>query len=159
MDCSWLIHSKQVVDAVTDPLVGRWSDRTRTRLGRRRPWLLALSVPAALAFVGLFTRPVTVNDWCMFGGRGTRTSVGLTILLAISASALWATVFYALVSFRKQFLRIINSRIQNTKRRLHLQQVTLAVAYFLTFVSLNEISSAAHWRRCAVRFAFGRIGL
>ena len=28
-----------VVDAVSDPLVGRWSDHIRTRLGRRHPFL------------------------------------------------------------------------------------------------------------------------
>jgi GPH family glycoside/pentoside/hexuronide:cation symporter len=28
-------------DAISDPIVGTWSDRTRTRLGRRRPWMLA----------------------------------------------------------------------------------------------------------------------
>lgn len=28
-------------DAVTDPMVGSLSDRTRHRSGRRRPWLLA----------------------------------------------------------------------------------------------------------------------
>ena len=27
-------------DAISDPIVGTWSDRTRTRLGRRRPWML-----------------------------------------------------------------------------------------------------------------------
>ena len=27
----------RVWDAVSDPIVGTWSDRTRTRLGRRRP--------------------------------------------------------------------------------------------------------------------------
>lgn len=27
-------------DAISDPIVGTWSDRTRTRIGRRRPWML-----------------------------------------------------------------------------------------------------------------------
>ena len=30
-----------VVDAVSDPVVGRWSDRLRHRLGRRHPFLFA----------------------------------------------------------------------------------------------------------------------
>ena len=34
-----------VWDAVSDPLVGSWSDRTVSALGRRRLWLLASCVP------------------------------------------------------------------------------------------------------------------
>ena len=35
-------------DAVTDPMAGLWSDRTQHRWGRRRPWILASSIPVAL---------------------------------------------------------------------------------------------------------------
>ena len=37
----------RVWDAISDPLVGYWSDRTQTRLGRRRPWILASALPLA----------------------------------------------------------------------------------------------------------------
>ncbi len=37
-------------DAVTDPVIGNLSDKTRTRWGRRRPWLLFGAVPFGLAF-------------------------------------------------------------------------------------------------------------
>jgi len=39
----------RVWDGVSDPLAGYWSDRTRSRLGRRKSWLLA-SCPALLLF-------------------------------------------------------------------------------------------------------------
>lgn len=32
-------------DAVSDPLIGSWSDRLRTRLGRRHPMLIAGTIP------------------------------------------------------------------------------------------------------------------
>jgi sugar (glycoside-pentoside-hexuronide) transporter len=35
----------RVWDAVSDPLVGNLSDRTKSRLGRRRPWLLGSALP------------------------------------------------------------------------------------------------------------------
>ena len=47
----------RVWDAVTDPLAGYWSDRTRTRWGRRRPWMLASAIPAGLAFVMMWAPP------------------------------------------------------------------------------------------------------
>lgn len=43
-------------DGVTDPLVGFLSDRTRTRIGRRRPWLIA-SLPLVLVGAWLLFRP------------------------------------------------------------------------------------------------------
>ena len=42
-----------MVDAITDPLIGTWSDRIRTRWGRRHPMLLAAALPLALSLVGL----------------------------------------------------------------------------------------------------------
>jgi GPH family glycoside/pentoside/hexuronide:cation symporter len=44
-------------DYINDPLIGHISDRTRTRWGRRRPFLLFGPVPFALAFVLLWFRP------------------------------------------------------------------------------------------------------
>jgi len=44
-------------DAITDPAVGILSDRTRSRWGRRRPWLLFGSVPLGVSFWLLFTSP------------------------------------------------------------------------------------------------------
>lgn len=44
-------------DAVTDPMMGYVSDRTRSRWGRRRPYLLFGSVPLFLAMWYFFTKP------------------------------------------------------------------------------------------------------
>ncbi len=47
----------KIWDAVNDPIVGTLTDRTRTRWGRRRPWLLFGSIPFALAYVLHFLVP------------------------------------------------------------------------------------------------------
>jgi len=47
----------RVIDAVTDPLMGAISDRTRTRWGHFRPYLLWLALPFALISILAFTTP------------------------------------------------------------------------------------------------------
>jgi GPH family glycoside/pentoside/hexuronide:cation symporter len=47
----------RVFDAFADPLVGYWSDRTRSRMGRRLPFLLYGAPVLAATFTGLFFPP------------------------------------------------------------------------------------------------------
>lgn len=49
-----LIGAAKVYDAITDPLMGTISDRTRTPWGRRRPYLLLGGLVSAASFVLLF---------------------------------------------------------------------------------------------------------
>lgn len=49
-----LIGLGKVYDAVTDPLMGAISDRTHSRFGRRRPYLLLGSIVSAASFVLIF---------------------------------------------------------------------------------------------------------
>lgn len=45
-------------DAVSDPLMGEISDRTRSRFGRRRPYIVFGSVPLALSYVAMWVPPM-----------------------------------------------------------------------------------------------------
>lgn len=47
-------------DAISDPLVGAWSDRLRSRWGRRHPLMVASVLPLALSFIALFWPPQQV---------------------------------------------------------------------------------------------------
>jgi len=52
-----LLLSVRVLDAITDPIMGAIADRTQSRWGRFRPWLLWVSVPYVLFSVLMFTTP------------------------------------------------------------------------------------------------------
>ena len=43
-------------DMVTDPIVGNLSDRTKTRFGRKRTWLLIAIIPLFVSYLLLFTK-------------------------------------------------------------------------------------------------------
>ncbi|MDP5071092.1 MAG: MFS transporter, partial [Congregibacter sp.] len=55
-----------VFDAFSDPVVGSWSDRFRSRWGRRHPLLLAGGIPTALLFLGLFAPPTGFGELGIF---------------------------------------------------------------------------------------------
>ncbi len=52
-----------VVDAISDPLVGYWSDNFRSRWGRRHPFMYAAALPVALSYFLLWNPP----DWGQTG--------------------------------------------------------------------------------------------
>ena len=51
----------RIFDAITDPLIAGWSDRSNYRGGRRIPFMRAVAIPFALVTIGLFTIPQTAN--------------------------------------------------------------------------------------------------
>uniref|UniRef100_UPI0035CBFC8A MFS transporter n=1 Tax=uncultured Sphingomonas sp. TaxID=158754 RepID=UPI0035CBFC8A len=72
-----LIGLSKLYDAVIDPLVGAASDRTRSRWGRRRPFLLFGGVLLAIAALLLFNVP---------SGLSAQVKVGY-VLVALLAYA------------------------------------------------------------------------
>ena len=58
-----LLFGVRLFDAVTDPLMGTLSDRTRSRFGRRRPYMLVGSVLIAIALIFLFNPPDASVTW------------------------------------------------------------------------------------------------
>ena len=59
----FLLFGVRLFDAVTDPLMGTLSDRTRSRFGRRRPYMLIGSLLIAVALIFLFNPPETSTTW------------------------------------------------------------------------------------------------
>jgi glycoside/pentoside/hexuronide:cation symporter, GPH family len=55
-----------LIDAFWDPVVGQVSDHTRTRLGRRHPFIYASVVPASICFALVFMPPLQWDDGPLF---------------------------------------------------------------------------------------------
>ncbi|MBD0346228.1 MAG: MFS transporter, partial [Coleofasciculus sp. Co-bin14] len=57
----------KVWDAINDPMIGWLSDRTRSPLGRRYPWMLGGAIPLGMLFFVQWFVPPTSNQWLLFG--------------------------------------------------------------------------------------------
>lgn len=53
----WIFLGSRLFDAVNDPIMGAIADRTSTRWGKYRPWVLLTAVPFAACFVLAYTTP------------------------------------------------------------------------------------------------------
>ncbi|KCZ94496.1 MFS transporter [Hyphomonas johnsonii] len=67
-----------LVDAVSDPVVGYWSDNLRTRLGRRHPFMYAAIVPVAVAYFFAWNPPPGLSTSELFAWL-----VGVTICVRL----------------------------------------------------------------------------
>ncbi|MCB9507157.1 MAG: MFS transporter [Myxococcales bacterium] len=73
----------RIIDGVTDPLVGYLSDRTRSRLGRRIPWILYGTLPLALTYAAIWFPPTATE------------SVANAVFLGVVLALYW--VFFTIV--------------------------------------------------------------
>jgi GPH family glycoside/pentoside/hexuronide:cation symporter len=72
-------------DAFSDPIAGYLSDRTRNRLGRRRPWLAASILPIGVVYVMLWSPPSLLEGpaltaWMALGVVGFYTAMTIFIV-------------------------------------------------------------------------------
>ena len=72
-----LIMASKLYDAFTDPIMGFVSDRTKTRWGRRRPYLLIGGVVSGISFAALFASPVS-------DGSAAHTALVAALLIFLS---------------------------------------------------------------------------
>jgi GPH family glycoside/pentoside/hexuronide:cation symporter len=79
-----LLVGKLTWDALNDPLFGYWSDRTRSRWGRRKPYMLLGAIPFGLTVWLLFSLPPGL--------------MGVKAFLAVLGSFLLADTFQTMVS-------------------------------------------------------------
>lgn len=53
-------------DAITDPLIGAWSDRFRSKLGRRHPFMFTAPLPVMGALLLIYSPPEALEDIGLF---------------------------------------------------------------------------------------------
>lgn len=85
-----LITGSKLYDAFTDPLMGTISDRTRTRWGRRRPYLMIGGIACGVTFAALYSLPEMANPTAMY------VAVGLALVLLSTAYTIYNVPYLAM---------------------------------------------------------------
>lgn len=84
-----IVFIPKVWSILWDPLVGAWSDRTITSIGRRRPFMIAGVLGMPLAFVATFSPP-------LLDPLATALWVGITYFLLATLYSLFAVPYVAI---------------------------------------------------------------
>lgn len=131
----------KVWDAVSDPLVGHWSDRTRSRLGRRRPWMWAALPPLGACFALLWMPPAVSGSALLIweGGMLLGLYTALTLYLVPHAS-----LGASLTTDARQRTRLFG-----------LRHVFWTLGLFAAFAAIQEVAGSAVPRLAAARVALG----
>jgi len=88
-----------VFDAITDPLIGYLSDSTRSRWGRRHPWLCASVLPLGASFYFLWNPPGFVEGdtllfvWLVVCNVSMRTALTMFLVPAYAIVAELTSVY------------------------------------------------------------------
>lgn len=112
-----IIAASLVWDGVSDPLVGSWTDRLRSRYGRRHPFMVYSTLPLAIGFIGLFSPPdVVVKSstllavWLLFWSLWVRTFITTFSIPHLALSAELTSDYHErslLMSMRLGFMFLV----------------------------------------------------
>jgi GPH family glycoside/pentoside/hexuronide:cation symporter len=113
-----------VADSFIDPLVGSLSDNSRSRHGRRHPWMIASALPTVFAFVVLFSIPPGLTGLGLF-------AYALAALLSVRVGLSCFTVPY--IALGAELSDDYAERSTIVASRVLFTVVAGAVAAFLAF--------------------------
>ncbi len=130
----------RVWDAVADPIAGTLSDRTRTRLGRRRPWMLAAIPALALTFAITWIPP-----------RGL-TGPALTAWVAVSLFAFY-TALTAYVIPHSALGAELTTDHHDRSRIFGVRHASFTLGIMLAFAGMQFVENSEDQRAAAASLA------
>ena len=104
-------------DAVTDPAMGYVAERTRSRWGRYRPYLLFTPIPLALSYLLLFWSPNT-------------SSIPVLVTMALAAQLIFRAVF---TIGSTPYSSLMARMTRSSKDRASMAGARMVFAYFGSF--------------------------
>jgi len=84
------IMASRVWDAISDPLIGQWSDRSRHPRGRRRVFMMRAALPFAICFWAIWAAPQGVSQGAL------AVYLGVVYIALYTCSTVFTVPYYAL---------------------------------------------------------------
>jgi GPH family glycoside/pentoside/hexuronide:cation symporter len=137
---SVLFGAAKLWDGVSGPLIGSWSDRTRSRFGRRRPFLLGALPPLAFGFVMLWWAPHSLGD------GGLVVWIGAALFVFFGAFDLYTLPHMALGAE-------LSSDSHERTRLFAVRQASFTLGILLAFGGIQVAMNAADPRGAAAMLA------
>ena len=135
----------RLTDALTDPVMGYISDNTRSRWGRRRPYIFVGAIVASLLFVLLWQLPNDASHGFLFTYF---LAISLLFFLAYTIYATpWVALGYELTPDYHERVRLMG--VQN-----FIGQLAYSISpWFFAFMTMDhfaDMASGASWLAVAV---------
>jgi Na+/melibiose symporter-like transporter len=131
-----ILALSRVWDAISDPVAGTLSDRTRTRLGRRRPWMLAAAPACGLFYIAVWSPPSGLSSHAL------QAWILVALLLYVTAFTAWMIPHLALGAE-------LSEDYHERSRIFGVRSLSWGIGVFLSFVGMQIISTATAPRAAA----------
>ena len=120
-------------NSINDPLIGYLSDKTRSKRGRRVPWMMAATIPLCIVMVLLFTPPINLNsDMINF--------IYLMVVLFIFDTAYTAFNLNYNALFSEMFIEM-EDRAKTGKIRISFVMIALILAFTFPTLIIDDLTN------------------
>jgi GPH family glycoside/pentoside/hexuronide:cation symporter len=119
-------------NAFNDPLIGYLSDRTKTKWGRRIPWMLGATIPLAIVMFLLFTPPIALSKEINF--------IYFFIILILFDTTYTAFNLNYNAIFSEMYVTM-EARSSTGKVRISFVMVALIFAFLLPTLIIDDITN------------------
>ena len=127
-DAATLMLVARLFDVVTDPLIGTLADRTRSRLGTYRPWMIFGAIPLGLVFALLLYTPD-------FGPVGKR----------IWAYGLYLLMMAVYTAVNVPYSSLLGVMTDNDDEKNQFSSFRMVGAYAMGFITLLSFPYLQKW--------------
>lgn len=135
-------------DYINDPIIGFLSDRTRTKWGRRRPFLLFGAIPFGLAFMALWIKPAFTNPTAL-----VLFYAGMYLVYELLAT----TVYMPYFALTPELTQDYDERTQLTSFRMLFNITGSLIAYTVPIMVIGSLSPENSGRVVLMGAIFGAI--